>query len=972
MPVQEQTPYIEHIANGVTTSFALGFVCDSVDNLVVTINDLPTNVGDWSFSDGNVVFQYPPLLDSLIKIWRNSPLARSTTFKTYDNSLNPNSLNFDLDKIWLVMQELNVKNFISDNKLQELLDSLIAGNVNGLPAEILARIAGDENTKSLVNIETLRAYQAESNLSVRIDNESLLADQNILAEKQRAEVAEQSLQIQVNSVGVGNKAYKTYALMDADKTNIPAKSKVTVTNDATASNNGDWQWDGATFTKSAYDPLTQAKAYTLEITRLPENFNGANSYGIDGKITVSAYSLMFYQKVKVRAGEKYLVRSVSFNLSKPWYIVDTGGNIISESLGFNAVSDDIVTIPENAEYLYANCPNSEISNFKLEKISGYDLSVIKMSGDYPRQNQIAYISDNESRAKAIRVGSPSVVSVVVDNVVFGEVFKVDAKRIGSVKSYYFVASDYTIVSSENLDEPNLKVLTVPQYAAKLIVCSDINYESFSVVKADYFDLLAYEASIKPEPSEVKKLSDYYPQQPNYRNLLKEKCPTFYNKLRQKNADTCVVITGTSLTQGNLYATNRSDVTTRPPLLHTNDLASHIFDSMIEYWHGQQYRRYDHADLTYSASAWSVLNRLKDGADTDVWDDFDYKKNGLTKTTTSANASVSTVIPVGAWQFNFIYRTDSQGGNCVISIAEGINKVEVFNGTAWVEANGHAFSMLESAATTTKGNTCYQKRLKMRCKNKASGGIDSLSTAKNITISKGNNANRFNVVGFEWSPREYMLTFINAARGSHAWALEGSPDNLENYQDSDIWEFKPDLILCEVTAINWGAGFGQALKTDPNWYVNIAKKAFSDELGVRATSLYTKSDQFTKCEIIFYGDTVATSVNYDTLWDANKQPKFGLVENAAFNGSGSTENVGRVKTIFENYEAVELYMATKPQMFIPVSYQFKKFADDAFGNYPDAFAPTLADGDSLSFDRVHLNDNGAAFYAYLIKPLFDNL
>lgn len=62
------------------------------------------------------------------------------------------------------------------------------------------------------------------------------------------------------------RAYKTYALMDADKTNIPAKSKVTVTNDATASNNGDWQWDGATFTKSAYDPLTQAKKYADDLS----------------------------------------------------------------------------------------------------------------------------------------------------------------------------------------------------------------------------------------------------------------------------------------------------------------------------------------------------------------------------------------------------------------------------------------------------------------------------------------------------------------------------------------------------------------------------------------------------------------------------------------------------------------------------------------------------------------------------------
>jgi hypothetical protein len=267
MAVQEQTPYIEHIANGVTTSFTLGFVCDSADNLVVTINDLPTNVGDWSFSDGNVVFQYPPLLDSLIKIWRNSPLARSTTFKTYDNSLNPNSLNFDLDKIWLVMQELNVKNSFSDIKLQELLDALVEGNINGLPAEVLARIAGDESTKSLVNLEAIRAYQAESNLSDRIDNESLIADQNILAEKHRAEAVEQNLLIQVNSVGVGNKAYKTYALMDADKANIPAKSKVTVTNDATASNNGDWQWDGSTFTKSTYDPIVQAKVYTDSLNK---------------------------------------------------------------------------------------------------------------------------------------------------------------------------------------------------------------------------------------------------------------------------------------------------------------------------------------------------------------------------------------------------------------------------------------------------------------------------------------------------------------------------------------------------------------------------------------------------------------------------------------------------------------------------------------------------------------------------------
>lgn len=59
-----------------------------------------------------------------------------------------------------------------------------------------------------------------------------------------------------------SKAYLTYAAMTADAANLTENTKVTVTNDSTASNNGDWQWDGTTFTKSTYDPLQQSKTYT--------------------------------------------------------------------------------------------------------------------------------------------------------------------------------------------------------------------------------------------------------------------------------------------------------------------------------------------------------------------------------------------------------------------------------------------------------------------------------------------------------------------------------------------------------------------------------------------------------------------------------------------------------------------------------------------------------------------------------------
>jgi len=47
-----------------------------------------------------------------------------------------------------------------------------------------------------------------------------------------------------------SKAYLTRAAMEAGSANLTENTKVTVTNDATSSNNGDWQWDGAVFTKS--------------------------------------------------------------------------------------------------------------------------------------------------------------------------------------------------------------------------------------------------------------------------------------------------------------------------------------------------------------------------------------------------------------------------------------------------------------------------------------------------------------------------------------------------------------------------------------------------------------------------------------------------------------------------------------------------------------------------------------------------
>lgn len=66
----------------------------------------------------------------------------------------------------------------------------------------------------------------------------------------------------ITAVSGGHKAYQTLALAQADQATLPANTIVEVTNDPIVSNNGTYQWNGTTLTKSAYDPLTQAKAYT--------------------------------------------------------------------------------------------------------------------------------------------------------------------------------------------------------------------------------------------------------------------------------------------------------------------------------------------------------------------------------------------------------------------------------------------------------------------------------------------------------------------------------------------------------------------------------------------------------------------------------------------------------------------------------------------------------------------------------------
>lgn len=129
MAVSEQTPYVEHMANGVTTIFPLGFDCKKQDHLIINLDEKEATVGSWSLDIDNdtVTFNKAPSLGVLITIRRDMPLARSTDYKSYNNSFRPDPVNEDMDNIWLKMQELGVLNWLSNNNIKDLneyVDSL--------------------------------------------------------------------------------------------------------------------------------------------------------------------------------------------------------------------------------------------------------------------------------------------------------------------------------------------------------------------------------------------------------------------------------------------------------------------------------------------------------------------------------------------------------------------------------------------------------------------------------------------------------------------------------------------------------------------------------------------------------------------------------------------------------------------------------------------------------------------------------
>ena len=109
MPVQEQTPYIKYVANGVTQAFSTEFDCESKDQLVVMLNGEEPVFTSWSYADKQVTFLIAPVVDTVVELKRQSKLNRTTDYQSFNHTLNYRALNSDFDRIWYAIQEQNYK-----------------------------------------------------------------------------------------------------------------------------------------------------------------------------------------------------------------------------------------------------------------------------------------------------------------------------------------------------------------------------------------------------------------------------------------------------------------------------------------------------------------------------------------------------------------------------------------------------------------------------------------------------------------------------------------------------------------------------------------------------------------------------------------------------------------------------------------------------------------------------------------------
>lgn len=182
MPVQEQTPYIKYVANGVTQTFSTEFDCETKDQLVVMLNGEEPVFTSWSYADKQVTFLIAPVADTVVELKRQSKLNRTTDYQSFNHTLNYRALNSDFDRIWYAIQEQNYKAGQYDYDYNFVLTQVRPISTGGTGADNATSARNNLNVYSKGQVDALVATGGQGSV-VSIDGGGTGADN---AEEARA------------------------------------------------------------------------------------------------------------------------------------------------------------------------------------------------------------------------------------------------------------------------------------------------------------------------------------------------------------------------------------------------------------------------------------------------------------------------------------------------------------------------------------------------------------------------------------------------------------------------------------------------------------------------------------------------------------------------------------------------------------------------------------------------------------------
>ena len=202
----------------------------------------------------------------------------------------------------------------------------------------------------------------------------------------------------------GRKAYTTLAKAQAAQSSLPANTAIEITNDG--ANNGTYQWNGTTLTKSAYDPLTQAKSYTdqsLKVIGVGVNlFNKKavtnnkfwdyrNGILTDTPVAFSASALIAVEpNTEYQVPSHYYQQIAFFDENKAY--VSGLANVTSSGHKF--------TTPANARYVGLSEETARLDEMMLCKASEYPTTYVPFSRRI--ENLRVDVSEVDNLFKAVK------------------------------------------------------------------------------------------------------------------------------------------------------------------------------------------------------------------------------------------------------------------------------------------------------------------------------------------------------------------------------------------------------------------------------------------------------------------------------------------------------------------------------------------------------------------------------------------